>query len=67
MIAMRDILDVRFGPGTKVYFIPNRKMGIGTMTGDFYLAGTLQVRRWSVVFPHSRTKSRTVTLFLHCQ
>lgn len=52
----------QFGSGVRVWFKPNRKIGIGTMTGDSHLAGTEQVRRWSVVFPHSRTKSRTVTL-----
>lgn len=59
---MRDILNVQLTKGTKVWFKPNRKLGIGTMTGESHLAGTLQVRRWTVVFPHSRTKTKTVAL-----
>jgi hypothetical protein len=58
----RDILYVQFGPGVKVYFKPNRKIGIGTMTGESYTAGTGKVTRWTVVFPHNRTKSKTFSL-----
>ncbi len=59
---MRDILNVSLVKGVKVYFKPNRKIGIGTLTGDTHRAGTMKVLRYSVVFPHNRTKSRTVTL-----
>ena len=59
---MRDILNISLAKGVKVYFKPNRKIGVGTLTGDTHRAGTMNVLRYSVVFPHNRTKSRTVTL-----
>lgn len=59
---MRDILNVQLVKGTRVYFKPNRRIGIGVLTGDTHLSGTLQVLRYHVDFPHSRTKTKTVGL-----
>lgn len=59
---MRDILNVQLVKGTQVYFKPNRKIGIGVLTGESFRTGTAQVLRYSVVFPHSRTKTKTITL-----
>lgn len=58
----RDILNVQLVAGVKVRCKHLPKMGIGTLTGESHRSGTAQVLRYSVAFPHSRTKTRIVTL-----
>lgn len=63
-MIQRDILNVQFAEGVRVRvlspsWIEQRE---GRLTGISHRAGTLQVLRYVVRFPHSRTKCRYVDI-----
>jgi hypothetical protein len=64
-----DILNLSFREGAKVRIKIRRWLGPreGVMTGESHLAGTAQVRRWTVTLPHNRTKTKTYQVSLEAR